>query len=58
MMKRKKEVESESFSDDNPFIHALGTNQSSVLHDTVQDLRTTESKEGFFTIRNVCFLSY
>lgn len=43
-----------TLSDINPYIHALGTNQNGlVLNDTVQDLRTTETKEVFFTIRNV-----
>ena len=42
-----------TLSEKNPFIHALGTNQSAVLYDTLQDLRTTEAKEFFLSISNV-----
>ena len=42
-----------SLSDNNLFIHALGTNQEILFHDFNQDLRTTESKEFFINIRNV-----
>ena len=43
-----------SLSDENLFIHALGTNQQSIVnYDTIQELNTTELKEIFFTIRNV-----
>jgi len=42
-----------SLSDENPFIHTLGTNQKVIANDIVLDLRTTEAKQFFFNIRNV-----
>ena len=43
-----------TLSDLNPYIHAMGINQSiDPMFDTVQDLRITEIKEIFFEISNV-----
>ena len=41
-----------TLSDENPFIHALGTNQIIVANDVSQDLRTTELKEVFVNFKN------
>ena len=42
-----------SLSDENPFIYALGTNQTIVSNGIAQNLKTTEAKEVFFSIKNV-----
>lgn len=42
-----------SLSDRNPFIYTLGTNQILIPNNISQDLRITESKEIFFSIKNV-----
>ena len=41
-----------SLSDDNPYIHVLGTNQTIIKNDTIQQLKTTKEKEVFFGIKN------